>query len=609
MMFVILLILPSNNLNVAINTDTNTNIYRSEDRIPIENSELLLEEEILEAKSLLVSLGVPETNLCRAVNTKTAISTNQEGELEREEEIDDYHLWHLPLCNDEETQTVRLLQEEEELTLKEDIWYFVGVVVCVLTAALAAGLTMGMLSIDPLMLLVKIRSAHSQEEKEQAEALLPIIKQHHLLLVTLLLLNSIANEALPLFLENLVSPFTSVILSVTFLLIFGEILPTAIFTGPKKLKLASSMVPIVKGVMFITYPISYPIAKVLDKYLHDEEGDDDGAFNRGEISALVRIQHEERIANKRQRKLERMGSARFDKSDKIRNFYDSVKNYTNESSRLSLDMSDVQSIHMDEVMMVEGALQMKTKTAMDVFTSIHIMFAVPENLILNEDNVVDIYSSGYSRIPVYEQDPVKPKSQTSIKGILITKHLIVVNMSEGRPLLTMPLLIPPCVSPKMNLVELVNLFQTGRSGHFALVCARPNVGNASLKKGDAIPDAAGLMGIVTLEDVLEELLQEEIYDENDRMEKEAEKIANWVGKMWRKRLKEKREREAAGEGVSVASAMVDAIDPFFTSNYGNAINESTSLRQTNDRKRQKENSGLLGSIFQSFGIHKFGSES
>ncbi|OEU19879.1 DUF21-domain-containing protein, partial [Fragilariopsis cylindrus CCMP1102] len=288
-----------------------------------------------------------------------------------------------------------------------------------------AGLTMGMLSIDPLMLLVKIRASHSQEEKKQAEALLPIVKQHHLLLVTLLLLNSMANEALPLFLEVLVSPVVSVILSVSFVLIFGEILPSAIFTGPKKLKLASNMVPIVKIVMCLCYPISYPIAKVLDKFLHDDDGDDGGAFDRGEISALVRIQYEERIANKRQH------------------------------------MDDVQSIHVDEVTMVEGALQMKTKFAMDHFTPIHRMFAVPENLILNEDSVVDIYSSGYSRIPVYEQNRLTPKSQTAIKGILLTKHLIVVNMNEDRPLLTMPLLIPPCVSPKMNLVELVNLFQTG----------------------------------------------------------------------------------------------------------------------------------------------------
>jgi CBS domain containing-hemolysin-like protein len=38
-----------------------------------------------------------------------------------------------------------------------------------------------------------------------------------------------------------------------------------------------------------------------------------------------------------------------------------------------------------------------------------------------------------------------------------------------------------------------------------------------------------------LEDVLEELLQEEIYDEKDQMEKEAEKIALWVGRRWRRK--------------------------------------------------------------------------
>jgi len=88
-------------------------------------------------------------------------------------------------------------------------------------------------------------------------------------------------------------------------------------------------------------------------------------------------------------------------------------------------------------------------------------------------------------------------------------------------------------------MELVNFFKTGRSGHFALVCACPNIDNASLKKGDAIPAAAGIIGYVSdhtdrfdwkhyrihSRDVLKELLQVEIYDENDRKEKEARMIA------------------------------------------------------------------------------------
>lgn len=44
--------------------------------------------------------------------------------------------------------------------------------------------------------------------------------------------------------------------------------------------------------------------------------------------------------------------------------------------------------------------------------------------------------------------------------------------------------------------------------------------------------------VVTLEDCLEELLQEEIFDENDQQEKEAaEKIALWAGRRWRRYAK------------------------------------------------------------------------
>ena len=125
-------------------------------------------------------------------------------------------------------------ETEEVHSFEDDPWFFLThaacALACVTTAALAAGLTMGLLSLDPLMLLIKMRAGATQREKDQAAALLPIVKQHHLLLVTLLLLNSMANEALPLFLEVLVSPVVAVILSVTFVLFFGEIIPSAVFT-------------------------------------------------------------------------------------------------------------------------------------------------------------------------------------------------------------------------------------------------------------------------------------------------------------------------------------------------------------------------------------------
>ena len=56
-------------------------------------------------------------------------------------------------------------------------------------------------------------------------------KDHHLLLVSLLLVNAAVNEALPIFLDSLVPSWLAIVLSVTLVLFFGEIIPSAIFTG------------------------------------------------------------------------------------------------------------------------------------------------------------------------------------------------------------------------------------------------------------------------------------------------------------------------------------------------------------------------------------------
>ena len=59
----------------------------------------------------------------------------------------------------------------------------------------------------------------------QAQVIFPILKRHHYLLVTLLLSNATAMEALPIFLDKLVPSFWAVMISVTMVLFFGEIIP------------------------------------------------------------------------------------------------------------------------------------------------------------------------------------------------------------------------------------------------------------------------------------------------------------------------------------------------------------------------------------------------
>ena len=53
------------------------------------------------------------------------------------------------------------------------------------------------------------------------------------MLVTLLLCNAAVVEALPLTLNEVVSAVVAIILSVTAILMFGEIIPQALCTGPR----------------------------------------------------------------------------------------------------------------------------------------------------------------------------------------------------------------------------------------------------------------------------------------------------------------------------------------------------------------------------------------
>jgi hypothetical protein len=90
-------------------------------------------------------------------------------------------------------------------------------------------------SLEEVDLRLKIKHG-DEKEKRCAEKLLPLatLNPHHRLMVTLLLCNSVFNEALPLFLDKLVPSWAAVLVSVSGVLIFGEIIPTAIFTGPNR---------------------------------------------------------------------------------------------------------------------------------------------------------------------------------------------------------------------------------------------------------------------------------------------------------------------------------------------------------------------------------------
>ena len=158
----------------------------------------------------------------------------------------------------------------KELPTIDYVIYSIICILLVMLGGLMSGLTVGLMGIDEISLELKIATG-SEEEKSDAHKVLTIINQHHLLLVTLLLANAFAMEGLPLFLDTMFNSEISVLLSVTFILAFGEIIPQSFCTGPNQLSIACRCIPIVKFFMIILFPLSYPLAKLLDKILGEKE--------------------------------------------------------------------------------------------------------------------------------------------------------------------------------------------------------------------------------------------------------------------------------------------------------------------------------------------------
>ena len=381
------------------------------------------------------------------------------------------------------------------------------VLICV--AGMMAGLTMGLLSLDMLNMRI-LEMEGSDEEKTYAKQVLPVLTKHHFLLVTLLIVNASANEALPIFLNKLVPEAMSIVLSVTCVLFFGEIIPSAVFTGPSQLKIAALLCPCVRLLMAITCPISYPVSRVLDLWLGDDH--DPAQYKRKEIKALVTLQRENNVA--RRNLIDHMRqSQQLDDTPTHARTLTTMSAIGDKQPLLNphaLYENSAQgtSLHVDEVTIIHGALDLASKTVTEVMIPMQDVYMLELDTELGPDMLASVLASGHSRIPVYE------KHKSNIVGLLLVKKLIVLDPDDRRPIRDLILRKPILVGPKESCYSILNEFQKGHS-HIALVTKDVEVVLKCWCSDQEIPATVVFEGIVTIEDVIEELIQEEIEDESD----------------------------------------------------------------------------------------------
>ncbi|KAJ1458395.1 hypothetical protein M885DRAFT_512796 [Pelagophyceae sp. CCMP2097] len=351
----------------------------------------------------------------------------------------------------------RRLGEAEELSLMSGagLLNLCGTVLCITSAGLAAGLTMGILSLDPMDLRVKIRAGTPDQQRDCAK-LLGIVEREprHQVMVTLLLLNSISNEALPLFLDKLVAEWLAILISVTAVLFVGEIIPSAIFTGPAKLQIASRFVWFVRLLVVLFSPIAYPLALVLDRCIREEKN----FTSRYEMAARADVEREHAEAH-----------------------------------------GHAEPFSADEAALVRGTMSLSSSTVKDVMVPVDSVYSIPRDAVCDGALLRELVRKGFSRVPLRAAGP-KAKPNAFSGDYLLVKDLVAVSAAQQLPVRETGATRPAVwVRPDESLFDLLNTFQTGTS-HIAFVSAGPGT---------------PMLGVITLEDILEEIMTEEIWDETD----------------------------------------------------------------------------------------------
>uniref|UniRef100_A0A087XIC7 Metal transporter n=1 Tax=Poecilia formosa TaxID=48698 RepID=A0A087XIC7_POEFO len=297
-----------------------------------------------------------------------------------------------------------------------------------------------------------VQNCGTEREKNYAKKIEPVRSQGNYLLCSLLLGNVLVNTTLTILLDDIAgSGLIAVVMSTIGIVIFGEIVPQAICSR-HGLAVGANTIFLTKFFMLLTFPASYPVSKLLDYLLGQEIGT---VYNREKLLEMLRVTDP---------------------------YNDLVK---------------------EELNIIQGALELRTKTVEDVMTPLRDCFMMPGDTILDFNTMAEIMRSGYTRIPVFEGE------RSNIVDLLFVKDLAFVDPDDCTPLKTITKFYSHSLHFVFNDTKLDAMLEEFKKGtsHLAIVQRVNNEG-----EGDPFYE---VLGIVTLEDVIEEIIKSEILDETD----------------------------------------------------------------------------------------------
>ena len=155
--------------------------------------------------------------------------------------------------------------------------------------------------------------------------------------------------------------------------------------------------------------------------------------------------------------------------------------------------SEGSELDADEIEIMRGALSLSEKRVRDIMTDIRHTYWLTPSTVLDEAKLQEIKEHAYSRIPVFN------KSLTKCYGILLMKNLIDVDFEKEQPQVDDLPLYPVQLVGSMTALD--TMFRKFISTGTHLI---------PIERDDQI------VGVATIEDLLEEIVGHEIEDETDR---------------------------------------------------------------------------------------------
>jgi metal transporter CNNM len=147
----------------------------------------------------------------------------------------------------------------------------------------------------------------------------------------------------------------------------------------------------------------------------------------------------------------------------------------------------------DEIGIMRGALSLSEKRARDILTDINHTYWLTPATKLDAHKIDEVKIKGFSRIPIFDDE------RTICYGILLMKDLVDIDFDDNDYVVNDMNLYP--AQPVGSMTALDTMFRKFISAGSHLV---------PIEKDDRI------IGIVTIEDLIEEIFGQEIEDETDR---------------------------------------------------------------------------------------------